>query len=152
MKRTAVWVGAVLAAGGLLAGLASGWWVKGHGTIAEAAAARLPDDVPTFFRAGGKHLAYFAGEPEKVGITAEEVCRGLEAKRVENVWEHVNRFIAESHAPIPACYELDAKGAFDTPTPESRAFVLARCRAGAQLTLDLWYTAWLRSDTLPAPY
>jgi len=40
-------------------------------------------------------------------------------------------------------YEFDAAGAFDKPTDESRAFILARVKAGAkQLTLDLWYTAW----------
>lgn len=287
MKRFALWVGVVLAVGGLVVGLAPGWWVKGHGTIAEAAAARLPDDVPAFYRTGGRHLAYFAGEPdrwknretpflrraeegnhfldtedldgkqlpgthrfdalkmmytelkkdpnkvgllpyailenfdkltvafadhrrepgnpsipmkclvfggvlshytgdaamplhttrdydgrnqpdgtvkqkgihakidgfpEKFGLTAEEMCRGLEAKKIENVWEHVNKFLAESFTHIPRCYELDLKGAFDNPTDESRAFVLARCRAGAQLTLDLWWTAWLKSAKLPPPY
>ena len=283
MKRLAVLVGIGLAAGGLVVGLAPGWWVKGHGTIAEAAAARLPDDVPAFFRAGGRHLAYLAGDPdrwknretpflrraeeanhfldtedlegkplpathrydamkllygelkkepnkvgvlpyaivenyerlatafadhrrepnnpsvpmkclvyggvlshytgdaamplhttrdydgrnqpdgtvrqkgihakldalpEKFGLTAEEVCRGLEAKRIDDVWEHVNKFIAESFTHIPRCYELDAKGAFDNPTDESRAFILARVRAGAQFTLDLWYTAWVQSGKL----
>jgi hypothetical protein len=287
MKRIAAWSFVAVAAGGLVVGLASGWWVKGHGTIAEAAAARLPDDLPAFYRTGGRHLAYFAGEPdrwknkqatflrraeegnhfldtedldgktlppthrfdamkmiygdlkkdpsrvgllpyailenfdkltvafydhrkepdnpsvpmkclvyggvlshytgdaamplhttrdydgrnqpdgsvkqkgihakidgfpEKFGITAEEVCRGLEAKRIDDVWAHVNNFIAESYTHIPRCYELDAAGAFDTPTAESRAFILARCRVGAQLTLDLWYSAWLRSEKLPPHY
>jgi hypothetical protein len=39
------------------------------------------------------------------------------------------------------------KDGIDLP-PFVRAF-LARCKAGAQLTLDLWYTAWLRSEKLP---
>jgi hypothetical protein len=89
------------------------------------------------------------GFPEKNKITPEEVCRGLEAKKIDNVWEHVNKFIMESHTHIEKCYELDAAGAFDKPTDASRAFILARVRAGAQLTLDLWYTAWLRSEKLP---
>src|SRR4029077_18853383 len=88
------------------------------------------------------------GFPEKFGITAEEMCRGLEAKKIDNVWEHVLKFIDESHTHIPKSYELDLAGAFEKPTDESRVFVLKRCRAGAQLTLDLWYTAWLRSETL----
>lgn len=41
------------------------WWVKGHGLIAEAAASRLPDDMPAFFRAAGKQLNYLAGEPDR---------------------------------------------------------------------------------------
>jgi len=88
--------------------------------------------------------------PEKNKITPEEISRGLEAKKIDNVWEHVNKFLAESHGHIAKCYELDAAGAFDKPTEESRAFILARCRAGAQLTLDLWYTAWVKSEKLPA--
>ena len=265
-------------------GLGTAWWSGGHETVAEAAAARLPDEVPSFFRRGGKELAHFSSdpdrwknremtflrraeegnhfldsedldgmplpathrfdamkliygvlkkEPNKVGllpyaimeyyekltvafydyrknpnnpaipmkclvyggtlshytgdaamplhttrdydgrnlpdgsikqkgihakidgfpeknkITPEEVCRGLEAKKIDDVWAHVIRFIADSHAHVPKCYELDAAGAFDRPTDESRAFILERVRAGAQLTLDLWYNAWLRSEKLP---
>ena len=66
------------------------------------------------------------------------------------MWAHVGKFIAESHSHVGKCYELDAAGAFGMPTEESRAFILSRCRAGAQLTLDLWYTAWVKSEKLPA--
>jgi len=90
--------------------------------------------------------------PEKHGIRPEEVSRGLEAKKIDDVWSHVMKFIDESHTHIPKCYELDSLGAFEKPTEESRAFVLARVRAGTQLTLDLWYTAWLRSEKLPASW
>jgi hypothetical protein len=284
-RRTIAVLVAVAVAGGLLGGFATGWWSGGHETVAEAAAAKLPDEVPAFFREGGKHLAHFSvdpdrwknrqatflrraeesnhyldvedldgkelpgtnrfdamkmiytdlkKQPDKVGllpyailenyeklmvgfsdyrkdpknpaipmkclvhggvlahytgdaamplhttrnfdgkvqadgtvkqkgihakidafpeknkITAEEVCRGLEPKKIDNVWEHVTKFIAESHTHIDKCYEFDAAAAFDKPTDASRAFILARVRAGAQLTLDLWYTAWLKSEKLPA--
>jgi hypothetical protein len=276
---------AVAATSIVVGGLATGWWSGGHETVAEAAAARLPEDVPAFFRRGGKELAHFSVDPdrwknremnflrraeesnhyldfedldgktlpgtnrydamkliytdlkkdptrvgmlpyaimeyyekltvgfydyrkaptntaipmkclvhggtlahytgdaamplhttsnydgrkqadgtfkqkgihakidafpEKNKITPEEVCRGLEAKKIEDVWAHVLKFIDESRTHIDKCYEFDAAGAFDKPTDESRAFILARVRAGAQLTLDLWYTAWLRSEKLPA--
>src|SRR5580692_1460589 len=49
----------------LVSGLTVGWWSGGHETIAEAAAARLPDDVPAFFRKGGKELAHFACDPDR---------------------------------------------------------------------------------------
>ena len=285
MKRLAI--PAALLLTGLLVGLAQAWWSGGHESIAEAAAARLPDEVPAFYRRGGKHLAHFAvdpdrwknraanflrrseegnhfldaedldgkelpathrfdgmkmiysdlkkdphkigmlpyaivenyerlmlafydhrkspnsesvtmkclvyggtlahytgdaamplhttrdydgriqadgtvkqkgihakvdGFPEKNKITPEEICRGLEAKRIDNMWEHVQKFLAESHVHIAKCYEFDAAGAFDKPTEESRAFILARCRAGAQLTLDLWFTAWMQSEKLPAHF
>src|SRR2546423_6979976 len=61
------WVvaGAVVVAGLVGLGAARAWWVKGHETITEAAAAGLPDDVPAFFRAAGKSLAHFAGDPDR---------------------------------------------------------------------------------------
>lgn len=286
-RRTVVHILAIMTIGVLLGGVASGWWSGGHESIAEAAAARLPDDVPAFFRTGGKHLAHFSvdpdrwknrdtvflraeeegnhyldmedlndkklpathrfdamkmiytdlkkepnkigllpyaimenyqklmvgfadyrkaptntsipmkclvhggvlahytgdaamplhttrdfdgriqadgkvkqkgihakvdGFPEKNKITPEEICRGLEAKEIDDVWTHVNKFIAESHTHIPKCYEFDTAGAFDKGTDESRAFILERVRAGAQLTLDLWYTAWVKSKKLKAAW
>lgn len=262
-----------------------GWWVKGHESIAEAAAKGLPDEMPAFFRAGGKHLAHFAGDPdrwknrdaktlyaaespnhyldledlegkelpedrykaaamiarmkyrpertgmlpytimehydrlscafydyrqdpkseaiqwkclvyagilshftadttmplhttrnfdgrkgpdgklqqkgihakidafpEKNGLAPEEICRGLQAKAIDDVWAYIKQAILESHKHIDRCYELDATGAIDNPTPESREFILARCRAGAQMTMDLWYSAWLRSARMPPHY
>ncbi len=261
------------------------WWVQGHATIAEAAVSRLPDDVPAFFRAAGKHLGHMAGDPdrwknpqatylraaeyadhfldledlegnalpedrykanrlivklnklpervgllpyaimehydrlscafkdyrddpknetvpmkclvyagvlshytgdcamplhttrdydgrkgpdekivqkgihakidafpEKFGLTAAEIARGLAPKQIEDVWAHVNKMIQESHTHVNRCYELDKLGAFDQPTPESRAFILERCRVAAQFTMDLWYTAWLRSAKMPRHY
>ena len=51
MNKRSVCVGVgVIAVGAVLGSLAVGWWSGGHETIAEAAAARLPDDVPAFFR------------------------------------------------------------------------------------------------------
>lgn len=268
-----------------LAATAPAWWIKGHETITEAAVARLPDDLPAFFRAGGKQIAHCAGDPDrwknrgvtflryaegpnhfldledlegqppaigrfrgiaqiaalkkqpyKVGLlpyaimegyeklacafadyrrdqanpaipmkclvyagnlahyttdaamplhttriydgrpgpdgrivqkgihakldgfpeknhfSPEEICRGLQAKPIDDVWAHVLAFIQESHKHVPRCYELDAAGGFDRPTEESRAFVMERCRAGAQFTLDTFTAAWHKSATLPPPY
>jgi hypothetical protein len=267
------------------AGKAPAWWVKGHETIALAAATRLPEAVPAFFRAGGKHLAHCSGDPdrwknpdaahlkaaeapdhyidlenyegkelpgdryqavallrllkqqpertgmlpyaimenydrlscafydyradptnetarmkclvyagglahftgdavmplhttrdydgkrgsdgktvqrgihakidafpEKNGLGTEEIARGLEPKPIEDMWAYVLKQIQESHTHVARCYELDATGAFDKPTAESHAFILERCRAGAQFTMDLWYNAWLRSAKMRAPY
>ncbi len=247
----------------VLAGLARGWWVIGHGIIADAAVAGLPDDMPPFFREAGKQLAHLAGDPdrwknpkaphlraaespdhfidlenyqgkdlpadrwkaialltelkqdpEKAGmlpyailenyerlccafrdyrdtpddpavrakcivyagvlshltgdlsmplhttrnydgrpgadgkmeqkgihakidafperndLTAEEMARGLQAVAVEDVRAHVLKALAESHAQIDRCYELDRAGAFDKSTGEARKFILERCRAG----------------------
>ncbi len=64
MKRAIRFVAAA-AAVLALAGLARGWWVIGHGTIAEAADAGLPDDTPAFFREAGKQLSHLAGDPDR---------------------------------------------------------------------------------------
>jgi hypothetical protein len=266
-------------------GFLPAWWVKGHETVAKAAAARLPDEVPAFFRAGGKALAHYAGDPdrwknkaatflkaseapnhfldledldgnelpldrfkaielcqrlkvkpdkvgllpyailenfdrlccafydhrqdpentairakclvyagilchytgdtgmplhtsrdydgrrnaegklvqkgihakidgfpEKNGFTPEEICRDIEAKKIDDVWKHTLAQIDESHKHVKRCYELDEAGAFDKPTEESRKFILERCKLSVQFTVDLWYTAWLRSKTFPAHY
>jgi hypothetical protein len=87
--------------------------------------------------------------PEKNGLLAEEIGRGLKARKIDDVWGHVLQRIKDSHELVGKCYDLDRGGAFDKPTKESRAFLLGRCREGAQFTMDLWYTAWLRSATLP---
>ncbi|HEY2786400.1 MAG TPA: hypothetical protein VGJ05_15645 [Fimbriiglobus sp.] len=286
MRRSWYVAGAALAVVGLFAGLTPAWWIKGHESITEAAANALPTEVPAFFRAGGKHLAQFVGDPdrwknrdtpclrtseeanhyldleelegkplpkgsrfkgmdlmrslnkdplkvgllpyaieegyerlavafsdyrkhpdnesirmkclvyggnlahyttdasmplhttlnydgirqadgsikqkgihakldgfpEKFKLTPEEICRGLEAKPVTDVWSHILEFIKASHAEVDKCYEFDAAGAFETPTDASRAFVLGRCRAGAQFTADIWLSAWKLSEKLPNPY
>jgi hypothetical protein len=281
----AKYLGGAVLASLLLGSLASAWWVKGHGSIAEAGAAGLPDDVPQFFRAAGKSLNHMAGDPdrwknrsckflrpaeapdhyvdlenfggkelprdrykaiellqrlkqkpdrtgmlpyaimenyerlccafldyrgdknnavaqskcvvyagvlshftgdctmplhttvdydgkrdkdggwlqkgiharidafpERHGLTAEEIGRGLKAKKIDNVWEYVLGRVTDSHKLVGRCYELDKAGAFAKPTPVSRAFILERCRAGAQFTMDLWYTAWLRSAEMEKPF
>src|SRR5438105_15962022 len=77
--------------------------------------------------------------PEKNGFKPEEVCRGLKPIPIANVWEYVQTFINESRTHIDECYKLDAAGAISPPTDGSRAFIMARCRAGAHFTLDIWY-------------
>src|SRR5207253_6028037 len=83
--------------------------------------------------------------PEKNQFSPEEICRGLEPKKIDDVWAYVVRTIRESHEHVKKCYELDALGAIDKPSDESRKFIMERCRVGAQFTMDLWYTAWVRS-------
>ena len=282
MRKVVVASGLVVV---FLVGGLHAWWTKGHGTIAEAAAAGLPDTMPAFFRAGGRHFAHLAadpdrwknpqtkflraaespnhyldleylegnklpddrfkaaqllsklhqkpeftgmlpyaimeeyerlacafydlraepenetvrmkclvyagvlshytgdcmmplhttkdydgkkkdgggfqqkgihakidGFPEKNNFTAEEISRGLKAEPIEDVWAYVQKRMEESHTFIEKSYELDAAGAFDKPTPESREFIMKRCRAAAQFTMDMWLNAWLKSAKLPAHY
>jgi hypothetical protein len=90
--------------------------------------------------------------PGRHGLSAEEIGRGLEARKIDDVWAHVLEQARESHKLVGRCYELDKAGAFDKPTPQSRRFILMRCRVAARFTADLWYTAWVRSARMPKHY
>ena len=92
------------------------------------------------------------GFPENHGFQPEEIGRGLTAKEVPDVWKHIRESIQESFTHVDRCYTLDGAGAIDQPTPESREFIMSRCKAGAQLTMGLWYAAWKKSEKLPASY
>lgn len=263
----------------------SAWWVKGHGTIAEAASKVLPDEMPAFFRAAGRHLNHLAGEPDRFknkgaeylriteapehyidleefggetlprdrlkaldlakkrgvtpekagflpyalmehydrlacafydyrrepdneavrmkclvyagvlshytgdacmplhstrdydgrigidgkmkqkglhakidgfpethGFTAEELSRGITVMKLDNPWNKLLEVILESHHNIERCYEIDIAGGFDKPTEESRAFIIKHTRRATQFTAEMWYSAWLKSATMPPPY
>jgi hypothetical protein len=62
--RRLPWLAGLAAAVLLAAGTALGWWPAGHQTVAEAAAAVLPADVPEFFRTGRRDLAFHSVEPD----------------------------------------------------------------------------------------
>jgi hypothetical protein len=90
--------------------------------------------------------------PERNGLMAEEIARGLQAHAIDDAWPYVLAALRKSHQCVERCYELDQDSAITKPTTESRTFILERCRAGAQLTMDLWYSAWLRSATMEKPF
>jgi hypothetical protein len=92
------------------------------------------------------------GYPENNNFQAEEIARGLKVKEIPDVWKHIRESIYESFGHVDRCYELDAAGAIDKPTPESREFIMSRCRTGAQFTMDMWYAAWKKSAGLPPSY
>jgi hypothetical protein len=83
-----------------------------------------------------------------------DLAKGLKANKMDSdvVWNKVIESIRDSHRHISTCYELDLKNNFTEPTEESRKFVTERCRMGVQLTMDIWYSAWHKSATMPKPY
>jgi len=93
------------------------------------------------------------GFPETNKFIPEEVCRGLQARAIEgDVFDYVLKVINESRTHVDECYRLHAAGQIDRPTDESRKFIMERCKVGAQFTMDIWYTAWLRSEKMPPHY
>jgi hypothetical protein len=61
-------------------------------------------------------------------------------------------YLRESQALVERAYELEKEGGFDGHgTPQSREFIRRQIGRGAQMLLDLWYTAWLDSAQEPPP-
>jgi hypothetical protein len=55
-------------------------------------------------------------------------------------------YLRASHKLVEKTYRLEKAGAFkDAGTPEGRDFVRERLATGAQMLLNLWYTAWEES-------
>jgi len=71
----------------ILPGTASAWWVKGHEAIATAAASRVPDEVPSFFRAGAKALGYLSGDPDRWKNRDAKFLRAFEGPDHTSTWK-----------------------------------------------------------------
>lgn len=55
-------------------------------------------------------------------------------------------YLRASNVLVPTLYDLDKQHAFDVAgTPAGRKFVAQRLAAGAQMLVDMWYTAWQES-------
>src|SRR5215471_18480771 len=71
--------------------------------------------------------------------------------KLEHPFQDYMQYIRDSNALVPRVYELEKAGGFkDEGTPEGLEFARARLAAGAQMLLNLWYTAWLESADLKA--
>lgn len=56
------------------------------------------------------------------------------------------KYLSSSHELVNRVYELDRANAFGgAGSPEAVKFTEERLAAGAQMLVDLWYTAWLQS-------
>lgn len=73
--------------------------------------------------------------------------------RLQRPFEDYVAYLRASNALVEKSYQLEKTGAFkDTGTPEGREFIRQRMAAGAQMLLNLWYTAWEESAITPPPY
>jgi hypothetical protein len=102
-----------------------------------------------------KHThARFEGEFVQHNLKKLDVSRLLHAPvRIEHPFADYVGFLRESNAQVEKLYQLEKAKAFDGQgTPEGVEFVRARLAAGAQMLLNLWYTAWVESATDPRFY
>jgi len=72
-------------------------------------------------------------------------------QRVADPFNDYMKYLWASHALVPQVYEFEKVKGFDgTGTTDSVKFLEQRLAAGAQMLVDLWYTAWLHSgEPLP---
>ncbi len=67
-------------------------------------------------------------------------------RRVDDVFNSYLKYLWASHGFVKQVYEFDKSGSFNgAGTPEAVKFTEERLAAGAQMLVDLWYTAWLQS-------
>jgi hypothetical protein len=61
-------------------------------------------------------------------------------------------YLTETNAQVERMYQLDKAHPFDAQTtaPENKAFIVARLAAGARMLRDLWWSAWVSSETSPS--
>lgn len=70
--------------------------------------------------------------------------------RLEHPWQDYQKYLRTSFGMVERCYQLEqAKGFVNEGSPESREFIRGRLAAGAQMLVNLWYTAWLESEKEP---
>jgi hypothetical protein len=73
-------------------------------------------------------------------------------QRLSDPFQDYLKFLRGSHSQVEKLYQLDKAKAFDgAGTPEGRRFVAEDLAAGAQMLVNMWYTAWLESaETAPS--
>jgi hypothetical protein len=74
-----------------------------------------------------------------------------EPVRLQHPFEDYVAYLRAANGLVEKSYQLEKAGGFkETGTPEGREFVRQRLAAGAQMLLNLWYTAWEES-AVPLP-
>jgi hypothetical protein len=84
-------------------------------------------------------------------IAVDDVLPHIETmpRRLTDVRAEVIAHLRRSHERLERLYELDLLEPFgpENRNPEHRAFAIERLAAGANMLRDLWWTAWLESDS-----
>jgi hypothetical protein len=72
-------------------------------------------------------------------------------RRLDHPFEDYLAYLRESQSKIERAYELEKTGGFDGHGGrESREFIRRQLAHGAQMLLDMWYTAWINSAQEPS--
>lgn len=68
---------------------------------------------------------------------------------LENPRAEVMNYLRQSNSLVTQLYEIEKRNTFNdkTTAPENKEFAVARLVAGIQMLRDLWWTAWVKSET-----
>jgi len=105
---------------------------------------------PNGYSGPGLHYR-FEGQFVHDNITVEDIVpRVAPPTRLDDPYNDYLAFLRSSHELVEDVFRIDRGGGFTGPgTPEGLEFAKTRLAAGAQMLLDLWYTAWLESAENP---
>jgi hypothetical protein len=69
---------------------------------------------------------------------------------IENPRAEIIAYLKNSNSLVERLYQLDKQAKFDktTTAPENKQFAIDRLVAGAEMLRALWWTAWMKSETL----
>lgn len=69
---------------------------------------------------------------------------------LENPRAEIIAYLKNSNSLVERLYQLDKQARYDklTTAPENKAFAIDRLVAGAEMLRALWWTAWVKSETL----
>ncbi len=76
------------------------WWPAGHSILSEAAVRALPEEMPQFFREGGKAVAHHSQDPDVAKNRAAPLSTSTEAPEHYFDWELVEKPLGDK--PFPA--------------------------------------------------
>jgi hypothetical protein len=113
-----------------------------------------PKGYTVFSREHGFHFRF---EDEFVGarIQLNDVLPlvGSTPRVIDKPREAVLAYLRSSFALVEELYVLDKKEPFgiSSTSAENKKFAAARLAAGAEMLRDLWWSAWITSETQPAP-
>jgi hypothetical protein len=100
-----------------------------------------------FTRDNGIHSRYETAYVN-AAIDAGKVGPNVHApQRLQNEWDSVKQYLAQTFAELEPMYELEKAGEFNPEKPRAKGtdFIAAELSRAGTMLGDLWYTAWLES-------
>jgi hypothetical protein len=105
-------------------------------------------DNPNGYRTEkGLHAKFETAFVDKF-VTAAPVQANVTAPRqLDDPPKAVNDLLHDSFSLVETVYQLEKRGELDHPSESAKSFVAKRLAVGSQMLLDLWWTAWKKTES-----